>query len=162
KRLHSKVRSAWCASLWAKSTAIDAFTSFTLDRIAEHVALPASEPLQSELTAAVKGVLALEAALFTSPDIDWGTAHLSIKEQVDLRRFLRAQEHVLANEGRVLKLLSDTLTAMFFHLVDALPKIDGAATLTVPVIDHIANPADVLERMFATFIDQEVLDAGLF
>ena len=42
-------------------------------------------------------------------EIDWNTAGPVAEEQVELRRFLRAQQHFLANEDRVAELLVTAL-----------------------------------------------------
>jgi hypothetical protein len=47
-----------------------------------------------------KAVLALEITILTFPKIERDFAQLSLKERVDLRRFLRAQQHFLANDER--------------------------------------------------------------
>src|SRR5437773_1648867 len=48
-------------------------------------------PFDSE--AEIEKVVVHETSIFSSPAINWDIAMLSLKEQVDLRRFLRAQQH---------------------------------------------------------------------
>src|SRR5258708_1927253 len=81
----------------------------------------------------------------------WQTAHLWVKEEVDLRRFLRAQQYFLAHDERVTDLLVEVVPAALFHVVDALPAIGAGvvSTMTVPLADFLANkPGDMVERIY--------------
>src|ERR1700759_4064373 len=40
----------------------------------------------------------LETAIFSFPELNWDIGQLSLKEQVDLERFLTAKRHFLVNE----------------------------------------------------------------
>jgi hypothetical protein len=77
-----------------------------------------------------------ETTIVSFPDIDWSRARLSMKEQVDLRRFLRAKEHFLANRDRVFELWVTALCNVFGGIINELPSVpdDVAPILTVPVL----------------------------
>jgi hypothetical protein len=110
-------------------------------------------------------VLALEATIFSFPEVDLKTGVLSIKEHVDLRHFLRAQQHFLANDDRVAELLIATLAGLFSGLVSTLPNLPETtekALLTVPLVCLLRNPGDLIARIMATICQREVAEAGLF
>src|SRR5262249_41400022 len=102
--LYTEVRAQWLTSDWSSQAAI----GYTMDRIVrdigQYVTLPETGPIREALDQCLYEILALETTIFSCPTIDWSTAVLSLKEQVDLRRFLRAKEHFLANERRLVEL----------------------------------------------------------
>jgi hypothetical protein len=57
---------------------------------------------------------------------------LSIKEHVDLRHFVRAKQHFLANNGRIAELLVATLAGLFSGLVSTLPNLPDTTDRTPP------------------------------
>lgn len=162
-RLHKEVSDRWRASLWAKPGVVASLARHTLARIAEHAPLPAYQPVLVALTATVEALLAQESTIFTTPEIDWSKAHLSLKDQIDLRRFLRAQQHFLANDERVIGILSDTVFALLLRIIAAMPSIDAHATgvLTTPLIDRMARPAELIDHILTDLADDEVVGAGL-
>src|ERR1051326_7426971 len=95
--LYNQVQSAHQASVWGRADAIERVSSHIVDCIVEAVELPPSTKIGKPLDRCLKEVLALETTIFSSPTIDWGLAHLTMKEQVDLCRFLRAQQYFLAH-----------------------------------------------------------------
>src|SRR5256885_3478081 len=54
------------------------------------------------------------------------------KEQVDLNRFLRAQEWFLANEERVIEMLARTIGNLTGGIIERLPALEESA-FTVPL-----------------------------
>ena len=68
-------------------------------------------------------LIAQETTIVSFPEIDWSRARLSMKEQVDLRRFLRAKQHFLANQDRVFELWVTALCNVFGGIVGELPVI---------------------------------------
>lgn len=110
-------------------------------------------------------VLALETTIFSWPEMDLNTATLSIKEHVDLRRFLRAKQHFLANDERVGDLLITALRNVGWGFISSLPEVSentDAAPLTVPLISLLRNPHEIVDRIIGTICKQEHVEAGLF
>src|SRR5437868_1298914 len=135
--LYNEVHAAHRASIWSKDDAVKRASTFIAERVGETVELPTSLPVLTALDRCSEAVLRLETTLFTFPDINWATAHLSIKEQVDLRRFLRAQQHFLANDERLAEMLVLALGNVicgFIQALSELPASDGETTFTVPLI----------------------------
>lgn len=163
-RLQREVHSAWKRTIWADPNAPVGLANYVFEFIGKHENLPDSPPLRDALLSAITRVLERETAIFASADIDWKTAHLSLKDQVDLRRFLRAQQHFLANQDKVSNLLINTTATAFAHVLGAMPKVaDITSSLSVPMVDLLSEPPGaIIERITATLIDEDVADAGLF
>jgi hypothetical protein len=164
--LYNEVHSAHFASMWAHhDEAVAHVSNFITERVAELVDLPSSTTLMRALDKCQQQILALEATIFSFPEVDLKTGVLSIKEHVDLRRFLRAQQHFLANDDRVAELLIATLAGLFSGLVSTLPNLPETtdrAPLTVPLVCLLRNPGDLTARIMATICQREVAEAGLF
>lgn len=162
--LYNKVRAAHQASVWGKEDAIERVHTYIVERVTEITELPSSTALLQAFDRCQKEVLALETTIFSSPEIDWNVATLSLKEQVDLRRFLRAQEHFLGNDERVFDLLATALGNVSAGIIGELPKLEDGEedSLTVPLLNLIKKPGDVVDRIIGTIVKPELLDAGLF
>lgn len=163
RRLYDEVRTQHRASAWGEDGALERIHNHLVDCIAKEVELPSSKSLLEALDKCQKAVLALETTIFSSPEIKWDIAKLSMKEQVDLRRFLRAQEHFLANAERVGDLLGDALAGLFAGLIGELPKLDEAGdnALTVPLAALMRKPGDLVNRLTNTLAKPELSEAGI-
>ena len=95
---YRRVRARHNASCWSNETIIDKLSYQIVMRVADLVEISAFEPVTRALTTCQYDIIALEETIFTMPEIDWSSAVLTLQEQVDLRRFLRAKEYFLANE----------------------------------------------------------------
>jgi len=165
KALYQEVRAAYLASPWSKDDAIDRVGGFVAEWVGETVDLPQCKAILEALDRCQTAVLALETTIFTSPQIDWDIAVLSLKEQVDLRRFLRAQQHFLANDDRTSEQLVTALGNVFGGLIKELPNIppvDNEAALTVSLVTLMRDTGDVVDRIIGTICKSELSEAGLF
>jgi hypothetical protein len=162
--LYRDVQAAHKASIYAHDDIIDVASRVIAERVGEAVELPNSVALGHALDACQQEVLSLETALFTFPNIDWRTAVLSLKEQVDLNRFLRAKQHFLGNHERVIDELVNTLTVVFASLIEALPpgEKDGGAAFTVPLSSLLGDPGLVIARITGFVCASELTEVGLF
>lgn len=163
--LYNEVRGAHLASAWANKNAIENTNAFIADCVGKVVDLPNSQSLMTAFDLCQQKILTLETTIFTSPEIDWSRAVLSMKEQVDLRRFLRAQQHFLANADRISELLATALSNVFAGLVTELPNIPsdaGNPTFTIPLVSLLRDPGDVVDRLIGTIYTEALADAGLF
>jgi hypothetical protein len=163
--LYNEVRVAHLASVWSQQDAVERVSNLLAGWIGEAVELPNSLVLAKALDRCQQDVLALETTIFTSPKIDWDIAVLSLKEQVDLRRFLRAQQHFLANDDRVSNQLVTALGNVMGGIIEQLPglpeQIDDAA-FTVPLIALLRNVGSIVDRIIGTLNTSELADLGLF
>jgi hypothetical protein len=165
KALYEDVRVAHLASIWSKEDAKERVNGFVAECVGKIVGLPESPAILQALDQCQKAVLALETTIFTSPTIDWDIAVLSLKEQVDLRRFLRAQQHFLANDDRVSELLTTALGNVFGGIVSELPDIPENTdnlTLTVPLVTLMRDPGSTVDKVIGTLLTNELAEAGLF
>jgi len=163
--LYNEVRAAHLVSLWSQDDAIERVNGFVAEWIGKVVSLPDTPILLQALDRCQQAVLALESTIFTFPKIDWDIAILSLKEQVDLRRFLRAQQHFLANDDRVSDLLTTALGNVFGGLISELPAIPASTddpTLTVPLITLMRDPGSIVDKIIGTLLKEELVNAGLF
>ena len=162
--LYNQVRSAHFASIWASSDIIPRVNTCIAELVAENVALPSSS-LCEALDKCQQAILALETTIFSFQEIDFRSAVLSLKEHVDLRRFLRAKQHFLANDDRVSKLLIEIVGTVFSGIISDLPNIRETAEeapLTVPLVCLMRKPGDLVDRIIGTILKKELLEAGLF
>ena len=163
--LYNEVRRAHFASIWADNEIIPRVNTFIAERVCEIVDLPDSKMLARALDKCQQEVLALEKTIFSFPEVDFRSAVLSLKEHVDLRRFLRAKQHFLANDDRVAKLLIEVLGSVLGGIISNLPGMPETAEeapLSVPLVCLIRKPGDLVDAMIGTICKQELFEAGLF
>jgi hypothetical protein len=163
--LYNEVRTAHLASMWAHQDAIEHVNTFIAEQIGQIVDLPALPTLLKALNRCEQGVLALETTIFSFPEIDLSTGVLSTKEHVDLRRFLRAKQHFLANDERISNLLTTALGNICAGFISKLPALQETAdtpSFTVPLVSLLHDPGDIVDRIIGTICKQELSEAGLF
>jgi hypothetical protein len=151
--------------MWAHPDALEHVNSFAAERVGELVDLPRLPALLKALDQCQKEVLALETTIFSFPELDLNTGVLSIKEHVDLRRYLRAKQHFLASDDRVSDLLVTALGNVSWGYISSLPALSesmDAAPLTVPLVSLLRNPQQVVDCIIGTICKKEHLEAGLF
>ncbi|MET4176288.1 hypothetical protein ABIB99_007408 [Bradyrhizobium sp. LA6.1] len=163
--LYNEVRTTHLGSVWAHPDAIEHLNSLVAERVGEIVALPTSSGLLKALDHCQQEVLALETTIFSFPELDLNAAVLSLKEHVDLRHYLRAKQHFLANDPRVSELLITALRDACWGLISSLPNLSesvDAAPLTVPLVCVLRDPHQVVDRIIGTICRKENIEAGLF
>ena len=94
----------------------------------------------------------LEKVLFEPPDIDWN-APLTLKEEVELRNRLRAQEYFLAHDERCSAELIDAMSTVFQMLAGELPemKTENRALFIVPLVDLFESPGDIIQDIMPSY-----------
>lgn len=151
--------------MWADKEAISRVNTFIAERVCEIVELPYSLTLANALDKCQQEILALETTVFSFPEIQFRSAVLSLKEHVDLRRFLRAKQHFLANDDRIGNLLVEILGVVFSGIISRLPRLEetaGEAQLSVPLVCLMRKPGDLVDAIIGTFCTKELVEAGLF
>ena len=87
---------------------------------------------------------------------------LSLVELVDLRRFLRAQEHFLDHEAEALNILVLRVQTMIAAVVGDLPKLHTPSPFCVPLINLVPDPGELVGGLLGMTVDDEVERYGLF
>ncbi len=162
--LYREVRHAHERSPFAQQDIVDRINSHCASVIGEAVTIPGYTPLGEALDRCQSALIAQETTIVSFPDIDWSRARLSMKEQVDLRRFLRAKQHFLANQDRVCELWTTALCSVIGGIITDLPPIpeDDNPTLTVPLLSLLRDPGVIVDKIIGTLCAGTLVDAGLF
>jgi hypothetical protein len=159
KELYARVRARHLASRFADAAQAN------LD-IGREIFIPVeddlSEPVKAPVCGLIDGLLQSEKTIFEFPAIDLDRAHLSLKELVDLRHFLRAKEHFHAHEERVTSLLVDCLSRITRALTDMLPLAFAPSPFTIPLVYLLPNPKGFIDNLLGEFWQQRYVDNGLF
>lgn len=163
KALHQRVRALHKASPWSSEHAAAHATLLIVDELRQHLALPPDGPLKLALDRCLFQVVSAETTIFTCPDIDWSRSHLSLKEQVDLCRFLRAQEHFLENTDRVFDIFVHMCGNLYGGVVIDLPKeTSDGPPFEVPLLSILKDPNRLVGHFLAVLSNEKALEAGLF
>ena len=164
RELYDEVCRRFAASPWAgdykTATAfrklIDTVTP-VIDQAAAH--LP--KELQNALFRTWTAVIQLEEALYEPPE--WPDS-MTMKEAVEFRDALRAQEYFLANDERCSAELIDALVLIFTEIARELPEIksEGRELFSVPLVHLFNDLYGLTQHIIAVPAQQTCIDAGLF
>jgi hypothetical protein len=162
--LYNDVRRGHRGSVWSQADVVERISGKCVEILQQLVSFPEYEPLLHALDRCQKAIIAQEGTITSFPEIDWNRAHLSMKEQVDLCRFLRAKQHFLANQDRVFELLITALGNVLGGIIQSLPEVaaDDKPTLTVPLISLLPDPKWVVDKIIETLTAEPLVNAGLF
>ena len=162
--LYHEVQRAHRQSEFARNNIVALINGHCAEIIGQNVTIPDYPPLAEALDRCLSALIAQEETIISFPDIDWPHARLSMKEQVDLRRFLRAKQHFLGNQDRVFELWTTALCNICVGIINDLPPIpdDSNPTLTVPLYSFLSKPGVVVDKIIGTLIAEPLVDAGLF
>jgi hypothetical protein len=158
--LYNKVRAAHAATRWANPDAINEFSGAIATAVIESIEVTKYQPLGEALDKCQKELLALESSVFTAPEVDFKKP-LSLKEQVDLNRDLRAREYFIAREDEIAEKLAMAIGNLSAAVLQNIPKLHDAL-FTVPLISLFESPLDFLDGIIGIFCQHEYLDIGLF
>jgi hypothetical protein len=163
--LYHEVRGAFRASVWSSTDIADRIHNHCVEIIGEIATLPTSPPVLHALDRCQKAVIEEESAIVSFPEIDWSRAHLSMVEQTDLNRFLRAKQYFLANEDKVFERLATAVCNVFGGIVGELPQTsedDTEPAFAVPLINALKDPNGTVDKIIGTLFSAELIDVGLF
>lgn len=104
----------------------------------------------------------LETPMFRLPEVKWDVVHLSLKEQVDLSRFLRAKEYFHAHEDRVIAELEAGLESIFEILTWGLPATASPSPFSMPIMNTLNEPNLLIDRIYDIVCSEKYQTLGLF
>ena len=158
KVLYNRVRALHLASPYADKGATQESGSEIYARVKN--VLP--DELDDPLGFALYDIHQLEKTIFQFPSLNLDIGVLSLKEQSDLRHFLRAKEHFLANERRIFPLFKDSLAYLFRVICQALPETLAPSPFVIPLISALPDPKLLMDNILGEFAQEKYKDAGLF
>ncbi len=162
--LYNRVTKSHRASLWAQTDAIERVSNYIVEQVTSIVDLPTYQPLGPALDKCQRAVLELETTVFSEPKVDFSRP-LSLLEQVDLSRHLRALEYFLAHQDRISEQLVMAIGNVLGGIISELPELpeeSDAPTLTVPLITLIRDAGSTVDKIIGTLTSRELVDIGLF
>jgi hypothetical protein len=120
------------------------------------------EPLIPIFCRTLEAILALETTIFDLPEQNFDIAHLSLKEQVDLRHFLRSKQHFFAHEDRILDLLLNGASRILGAIAKLLPVSADASPFTIPLVYSLPEPKTLIDGIYGVLWEQPYVDNGIF
>ena len=158
RKLFDTVTARHRSSEWADERAIWRLSDFAIEDLA--VELP--KEMRQATYHLIKTLLDLEKPIFKSTSSDLDISTLSLKELVDLRRFLRAQQHFLDHDEKTIDNLIGYIQGIIEHVISAIPKLDAPSPFTVPLINLINDSGIAVESIVGSISLEKLLDLGLF
>ncbi|HWA92085.1 MAG TPA: hypothetical protein VG889_18745 [Rhizomicrobium sp.] len=159
RALYDEVRRMHYASPYAREDAVVAVCSRILGSFGGRV----PEALQRPFSRTLVDLANLETTIFEFPEIKWDVAQLSLKQQVDLERYLTAKRHFLVNHERAIDFLQGGLYLTLDAITDAIPEgTADTSPFTIPLINAVAAPRKLLDRLYAILWNPNYADDGLF
>lgn len=169
--LYGRVQRAFAASGYTDEKFFEFRVRVILDAC-EHAERIPCDPLINAIGRLVGDLVDFDFLLYGFPDRPAFGA-LSAHEGVDLRTYLKRKERFLADPERlevewrspvvgaiagILRMLPAPLFKVDWDDPDPVPE-DGP---TVPLVDLLDNPAEIVERLIATFTSDLVVKADVF
>ena len=158
RRLYDRVRAIHLASRYAEDDAETKLGGNVYATVSDRL----SEPLQPVFIRLIAALISGEKVIFELSSLNFDVVHLSLNELVDLRHFLRAKEHFLAHEERVIGLLGDGISNIVGALANLLPETWDPSPFTVPLIYLLPEPKNFLDNLYGELWQQRYVDSGLF
>ena len=119
-----------------------------------------------ELLTPIAGLLSsitrLEKPIFEFPEIKWDIAHLTLKEQVDLNRFLTAKQYFHTHEERLIAEFQEGLERIFEVLTYGVPQTLSPSPFNVPMMNALNEPKVLIDRLYNIVCDAKYVNLGLF
>lgn len=157
RELLANVAARHRACIWSGKDSIQYLTETVMEGLAVE---PPRETRRSCYNFA-KALFELEKPIFqTVSDVD--VAKLSLQELVDLRRFLRSQEHFLDHAEDAIDTLVGRVQGIIEAINSELPGLDAPSPFTVPLVHLMPNPGWLVERIVGTTSVEDVEKFGLF
>jgi hypothetical protein len=158
--LYTRVVSAFRGSVWAQPGVINQINMNLAQQVEKIIEAPHSTELCQALDKYQHDILKLETTIFFEPRVDFSRP-LSLVEETDLKRHLRAQEYFLAHQDQIAKLLAITIGNLTVNIIKSIPSI-SQSSFTITLVAMIADAGELIDYIIAAFCERELLEAGLF
>lgn len=158
RSLYAQVRSLHRASPYSNDRAI---YQVGADLYTECADLFPGEVLRN-IAALMQEVTRLERTIFEFPEIDWDVAHLTLKEQIDLNRFLTAKQYFHTHEERLIAEFKDGLKRLVVALTLGIPDTLGPSPFSVPIMNVLEEPRLLIDRLYNVVCEDKFVNTGLF
>jgi len=155
RKLYERVRSLHLHSVYGKADAITEVGANIYQSCSD-----LSDAVRKPVARALDAVLRTEQHIFRFPQIDLNG--LSLKEAVELRRFLRAKEHFHTHEAKVIEVLERGLGLIFSVLTEMLPEADSTSPFTIPLVLSLPEPKRFIGQLIVELWKPHYVDAGVF
>lgn len=120
------------------------------------------EPLQQRFSGTLSALTRMEKTVFDFPEVKWDIEQLSLKEQVDLERFLTAKRHFLTHHEKVISLLQEGLHAIFETIFYELPELETPSPFTIPFFHIHPEPQKMLAILIGVVWRHRYIDNAVF
>jgi len=164
KALYQEVERLFASSPIGNGDQINIAATIALDA-RERAGLDSDGPFLEPICDVIVGLMA-EEGLWALPEVDW-SKEWGLEEGLELRKFLQAERRFLVNYETNMSIWKEKLFWIFQGMMGYLPartfaggNSDGA--FTVPLIDLLEKPDEVIERLVVTFFDRDISEAKLF
>ena len=158
RELFRNVTSRHRVSGYADDDSIKRLTQAIMDELAVDV----PDVLWHPVCGLVIDILEHEKPMFQVLDSDIELEKLSLKELVDLKRFLRSQEYFLNHSDRACEELSEIIVFIIEDVLSALPKLEENSPFTLPLINLLPDASSIVEMINRSLIKPHILELGLF
>ncbi len=160
-----------CKTLYEKS----AFAKTDINTFAANVVIEASEMADIERSVNLLFPfyeLTLELmnieGIWKPLTIDW-TAEWTIEQEVNIRRYLRQQKRIFEREDYYIEIWRTKLLYIYAGIIGYIPpgfasssdEDDDGQSFSIDLIDTMDDPAEVIERLIATYAGNDLEQAGL-
>ena len=150
--LYTSVRARYLASDYSGDDSIKNFVLSTVKHI--------DTPLTIPFCVAMDGVYRMEDSIFGFPDTN--LKYLSLKEQVDLNRMLRAKDYFFAHEDQCIETFVQTVLDIFSHIASLLPKTFSPSPFVIPLAFSVPDPKTLIGEIFNAVWTDDLKNKGLF
>lgn len=118
------------------------------------------ESCRTNAATALAAIAALEPHIFRMPQARFD--FLNLKEETDLRHFLRRKEYFHEHEARVEEALGESLITVFRWIGSLVPQTEAPSPFSIPLICALPDAGMVIDNLYAEFSNETNRNAGIF
>jgi hypothetical protein len=158
RALYQEVRAMHFASAYAAENAYIVASQDVYADLLRRV----PEPLETAFCGTLAALTRMEKTIFEFPEIRWDIEQLSLREQVDLERFLTAKRHFLTHHDKVIHLLQEGLHDIFETIFHELPELETPSPFTIPFFHVHPEPQKMLAILYGIVWRDRYIENAVF